>query len=71
MKAILVIDIDDCEDITNYGGNIYYYPAKKFVHLDVPSRPLPEKKELTNDLEQYVFAEGWNACLDKITGEEE
>lgn len=40
-----------------------------------PLKPLPEKKEyivpIDNvELQKDIIAVGWNACIDKITGEE-
>lgn len=45
------------------------------VHLDnCPLVPLPEKKEsdtvMDHDID-FGMAEGWNACIDAITGERE
>lgn len=46
--------------------------------LDCPLKPMPQKKEETfaywigkgcNDAESYI--NGWNACLEEITGETE
>jgi len=66
MKAILVIDIND--DIKNYGGSVYHYPSRRFVHIDVPFKPMPEKKEEGDYMEDYdsLVAIGWNACLEEI-----
>ena len=52
MKAILVINVDDCIDLSKYGANIYFsekrdcYPCRRFVqeYLNVPLKPMPSKK---------------------------
>ena len=71
MKAILVIDVRD--NINKYYADLFKEDGKfdEMIGRFYRFRPLPEKKELTNDLEQYVFAEGWNACFDEILGETE
>lgn len=33
-----------------------------------PLRELPEKEDLQEQDENYIWSEGWNACIDKITG---
>ena len=80
MKAILIIDIPDKykfsdfqEVITDlwFKGKNSFIRNYSYMHRGVELRPLPEKKELTNDLEQYVFAEGWNAYRKELLGEEE
>ena len=71
MKAIIVVDIDDCDDIMDYG--LFHYPSNKFVH-DVHLKPMPKKEEADDDNDgwhEIDFKEGWNACLDEITGETE
>lgn len=80
MKAILVIDMpnscDECE--VRCGG----YTAKEYAEKDIkrpswcPLRLLPQKKEIRNAIQYRGLAEeyrkeGWNDCLDAITGETE
>ena len=55
MKAILVIDIDDNEDIKNYGGCLYHYPSRQFAYLDVPLKPMPD------EVAKYIVE-----CLDRF-----
>lgn len=86
MKAVLVIDIDANELPKDAYANIYvfgkYYEEQEddFVACigDVPLKPMPNQwiPQLNGlDIEQQIrnidFAGGWNACLDKITGETE
>ena len=80
MKAILVIDVDDCINLTKYGANIYlsekqdYYPCRRFVqeYLNVPLKPMPERvtenvmKGMPNEEWQMLYDEGWNDCLGEI-----
>lgn len=73
MKAILVIDFPkncwkcdvrrSCE-IADY--------TKKCRHEDCPLRPLPEKNtwDITKNGHVTEYAEGYNACLDEIVGDE-
>ena len=71
MKALLVIDIDD--DIKNYGVTVYHYPSRSFVYsMDANLKPLPQKfcKD-GDDIEEDSYWQGWNDCLDAITGETE
>lgn len=79
MKAILVVDIP--EDYTGSVISVNLYGRNnKLIHENYINklRPLPQKKEETfaywiargcNDPESYI--NGWNACLDEITGETE
>lgn len=83
MKAILVIDIEDCVDITKYGANIYltekqdYYPCRRFVeeYLDVSLKPMPKYDDYRADtsfdqmkIYHTGYADGWNDCLKEIGG---
>ena len=84
MKAILVIDIDEeayeeisksevyqmCVDIgydyTEYGYS--FHRPKKVLSL----KPLPQKMRTDeDDIEEDSYWQGWNDCLDAITGETE
>lgn len=82
MKAIAIIDVPDGEGKWYIDGEIRYTEneslMKKFDADMIPLKPLPQKKEETfaywiargcNDAESYI--NGWNACLEEITGETE
>jgi hypothetical protein len=69
-KAVIVIDVDE-EDIgreVNYisvkGGGMSYIVGAKDSQVLI--RPLPMKSIWVND-----YSDGWNDCLDAITGETE
>lgn len=83
MKAVLVIDMPEkCAEckLCKWGGtfegirmNICSWTGKmgKQEKLDgCPLRPLPKKLEPNTDDEPCLI-EGWNACIDEITGETE
>lgn len=76
MKAILLIDIpdgifgEDC--VINY--EVQESVMQKIVSAGAERlRPLPEKNtwDVTDNGHVTEFAEGWNACLDEITGDKE
>jgi len=75
MKAILVIDVGENVDFkkdfskirlfTSNGRCINYYNKVKL-------QPIPNKKhDDENDMEEACYMDGWNACIDEITGETE
>ena len=84
MKLFTVIDIPD-EDYKlskkwalNIDGDIGYLDEDgdiwipyKISQCDYELRPLPQKVEM--DLNEYYkgVADGWNDCIDTITGETE
>lgn len=70
MKAILVIDMpkacaDGCPVMCRTRG-INHRPSW------CPLKPLPEKNtwDITKNGHVTEYAEGWNACLDEIMGED-
>ena len=84
-KGIILVDMpDSCDEcfalgeiygkvckayddhFISYGGN--YYPNKPDW---CPIKPAPEKIKHPSrqSLSQECFADGWNACVDKILGE--
>lgn len=81
MKAILVVDIPDgYGDVYDNKAVLTLRNGKLGTSLgiyNVPLKPLPQKKEETfaywiancNDPESYI--NGFNACLEEITGETE
>lgn len=84
MKAILVIDVpSDYGDIADNKAIVTLRNDKLGTSLrihNVSLKQMPEKKELANylpfeDYPQQIrfmdFVNGWNACLEKITGETE
>jgi hypothetical protein len=71
MRAVLVVDVDD-----DMIGEVDYtvLNKKEMVNGRAELRPLPKRKEdLHYPCNEYLQAvkEGWNACLDEITGETE
>ena len=82
MKAILIIDIpNSCYDCPCYyedKDKCEVRNQRAIADIGIPSwcplRPLPNRKEdLHYPCNEYLQAvnEGWNACLDEITGETE
>lgn len=83
MKAILVIDMpSNCLDCpceydymrckaTNY--RLDYVNADAERPSWCPLKPMPEKKEEGYPNDEYTIgkADGWNDCLDEITGDKE
>lgn len=70
-KSVLVIDTPlTCEECILY--NVVYYPDKNkkenICYKYCPLRPLPEKMSWGHTVD---YIEGYNACLDEITGETE
>ena len=70
MKAILVIETDaeHIEDlyVEHIWNDCYPVDLGKKVHF----KPMPKKKN-TDFHPNIVYANGWNACLEAITGETE
>lgn len=66
MKAVLVVDIDD-----DMIGEVDYtvLSKKEMVNGRAKLRPLPHK--LQADWYTGGYKEGFNACLEEITGETE
>lgn len=80
MKAVLVIDMPDNLDIPlediKAGITVSSKDVRKSMlylkYKNVELRPLPQKKgQYANDYGYNMMAQGWNACLDEITGETE
>ena len=78
MKAVLVIDLPVSEDeIRDVGflANVHVFPSiaseRQYEFENVVVRPLSQKVEM--DLNEYYkgVADGWNDCIDTITGETE
>lgn len=80
MKLLLVIDVDD-DVAKNYKTLTVNYDLRgdygewdesiKYVE-DTKPRPLPQKMINKDCLVVHeIWNEGWNACLDEITGENE
>ena len=67
------IEIKENAYLVNKDENAWKY-TKPIRFESVPLRPLPDKKEyFYYPYNEYLRAvnEGWNACLDAITGETE
>ena len=81
MKAVLVIDVPDDINISQLriggDGNIYYIRdgEKASIVGNIRNiKPLPHRKDECyryGELAKNEFAVGFNACLEKITGEKE
>lgn len=84
MKAILVVEMpNNCEECPCCYGFICSPLAREMgiwgIHngkpTDCPLKPMPRKREpkeeWLNEYHRDEFADGWNACLEKITGETE
>ena len=82
MKAILIIDIpNSCYDCPCYyedKDKCEVRNQRAIADIGIPSwcplRQIPDRKEdLHYPCNEYLQAvnEGWNACLDEITGETE
>lgn len=81
MKAVLVIDMPrncwgcPCNEVDSDGMSWCNALAKNTIHSNVerqswcPLRPLPHK--LQADWYTDGYKEGFNACLEEITGETE
>ena len=76
MKVIAVFDIEN-DRIFDYSCDLHVWNEFGDVRLvkeNVLLRPLPNRKEdLHYPCNEYLQAvnEGWNACIDEITGENE
>lgn len=83
-KALLVMDMpESCEkcplcDFGDYTCGAFEIFGKKYTY-EVPGdgvadwcplKPVPEKKNFWSEGYGGKFSEGWNACIDKILGEE-
>lgn len=76
MKAILVIELDDDVNLEEVEiryaiQDMYGMPVKAEVD-GCPLKPLPQKQEHREGLcSDYIlgFEDGWNDCLEEITGE--
>lgn len=75
MKAIAIIEILDGGKGKWYiDGEIHYTEdeslMKKFDVEMIPLKPMPQKRE-SKDGHPFneCYADGWNACLREITGE--
>lgn len=67
MKVIAVFEIEN-DRIFDYSCDLHVWNelGGRLVKEDVLLRPLPPKGIGENE-----FTEGWNACLDAVTGENE
>lgn len=66
MKAIILIELDE-EHLIKQTNDLY----DRLKGYKCELRPLPEKNtwDVTPNGYATEFAEGWNACLEEITGE--
>ena len=84
MKVVMVVDIpiDDYTTVSelNFLANINIFPGVtstmyQYEYENVVVRPLPQKKGIS--LKEAIgikcscYSDGWNECLDEITGENE
>ncbi len=69
MKAILVMDIDE-KYIGSIGTEIQFINQK--YNCTWKLKPMPKTKQHEEEIDyEYGYIDGWNACLDEITGETE
>ena len=83
-KSMLVIDTPKCceecpleMDVSGkYGANICrgrekysYNPDSKNKPDWCPLKDVPEKEDLSETDENYIWSEGWNHCIDEILKE--
>ena len=68
MKLLLVVDVEEHGD---YYADVYRKDADDRFEGRYYLKPLPQKVEM--DFNEYYegMADGWNACIDEITGETE
>ena len=81
MKAIIIVDVPNdwhckelCIEGELRGKNEDGYWAFCNEIVEAPLKPLPQKKDVPLDYGMMYgnpFGEGWNACLEEITGETE
>ena len=79
MKVYLIVDLPDGEDINECVADMFIHDLNVrgiAKYNDVPLRPLPSPLEenhnlWTNDRDEETFKEGFNRCLEVITGETE
>ena len=74
MKAIIVIDVDD-ERFTHAKVSLSYKDEDGWwadVNYEtLPLRPMPMKMRTDeDDIEEDSYCQGWNECLEEITGEQ-
>ena len=81
MKAILVIDVPMLDDGRHLCNECPIWNDERLscqydFNMEAkgcPLRPMPDRKEEGYPNDDYTIgkADGWNACLDEIMGEEE
>ena len=67
MRAVLVVDVEEHGD---YYVDVYRKDADDRFEGRYYLKPLPKKKN-TDFHPNIVYANGWDDCLDEITGETE
>ena len=84
-KSVLVMETpEDCESCVLHGGIFHSFCKINCRYIEdlsakpdwCPLKPLPEKKEYIVPIKNVesqkdIIAVGWNACIDKITGNHE
>ena len=77
-KAILVIDVDNIDIKNTQATYIELQCNNQTRQMSLVNhwlKPMPEKREPKeewfNEYHRDEFADGWNSCLDEITGETE
>ena len=77
MKAIAIVEVPEGGKGKWYiNGEIRYTEYRpliqKFDIQMIPLKPLPQKFRTDgDDIEEDSYWNGWNACIDEITGEKE
>lgn len=80
-KSVLVIDTpENCKSCIHIGTLSYFcrVNCRDITNPNVkpgwcPLKPLPEKDDWNDQYDEYYtgYANGWNRCLSKITGEDD
>lgn len=81
-KSVLVmVTPKTCNSCDLCGGTFHYYCKANYRNIEslsirqdwCPLRLLPEKDDWDDPYDEYYtgYANGWNRCLSKITGEDD
>lgn len=74
MKAILVIDVDDDENIEELRVSYKVDCCEEVLYAahNEKLKPIPEKYSRLAQLDVFseCFVDGYNSCIDEIVGEE-
>lgn len=84
MKAIMIVDMPDDADLSEFSSVLTVlkvtekgYDEEYSKRFYCPLKPMPQKssfvgvKKGTIGYEDSIRADGWNACIDAILGEQD